>query len=86
MPDYQVLFNIVVGILGVIGGWWLNAVWISLKELQMADKDLAEKVGAIEVLVAGRYVTREEFNNVVNQVFSKLDRIIDAVNQKADRE
>ena len=45
-----------------------------------------EKVGAIEVLVAGRYVTREEFNNVLNQVFTKLDRIIDALNQKADRE
>ena len=85
MPDYQVLFNIVVGLLGTIGGWWLNAVWGSLKELQAADRDLAEKVASIEVLVAGRYVTRDEFNNTLSQVFTKLDRIIDAVNQKADR-
>ena len=85
MADYQVLFNIVVGLLGTIGGWWLNAVWGSLKELQAADRDLAEKVASIEVLVAGRYVTRDEFNNTLAQVFTKLDRIIDAVNQKADR-
>ena len=86
MADYQVLFNIVVGILGTIGGWWLNAVWGSLKDLQAADRELAEKVASIEVLVAGRYVTRDEFNNILGQVFSKLDRIIDAVNQKADRQ
>lgn len=85
MPDYQILFNIVVGILGMVGGWWLNAIWVSLKDLQEADKELAEKVASIEVLVAGRYVTRDEFNSTLGQVFTKLDRIIDAVNQKADK-
>lgn len=85
MPDYQVLFNIVVGMLGVIGGWWLNAIWALLKDLQAVDRDLAEKVASIEVLVAGRYVTRDEFNSTLAQVFTKLDRIIDAVNQKADK-
>lgn len=66
-------------------GWWLNNVWTSLKELQNADRELAEKVASIEILVAGQYVTRDEFNNVLNQVFNKLDKIIDAVNKKVDR-
>lgn len=85
MPDYQVLFNIVVGILGVMGGWLLNTMWSSLKDLQTADAKLVEKVSAIEVLVAGQYVTREEFNTTLNAVFVKLDRIQETINKKADR-
>jgi hypothetical protein len=53
--------------------------------LQSADKELAEKVASIEVLVAGRYVTRDEFNNNLNQVFMKLDTIRDLLSKKADR-
>lgn len=85
MPDYQVLFNIVIGILGVIGGWLLNTMWSSLKDLQAADTKLAEKVSAIEVLVAGQYVTREEFTTTMNALFLKLDRIQDTLNKKVDR-
>jgi hypothetical protein len=66
-------------------GWWLNNVWMSINELRRIDKELADKVASIEVLVAGEYVTRDEFNNVMSQVFNKLDRIMDAVSKKADR-
>lgn len=85
MVEYQVLFDAAVAVVGLLGGWTLNTIWNAVKDLQAADKDLAEKVGAIEVLVAGRYVTREEFNNVLNQVFVRLDNIRDLLNQKADR-
>lgn len=83
--DHQTMFNVAIGLISAMLGWWLNNVWTSLKELQSADRELAEKVASIEVLVAGQYVTRDEFNNVLNQVFNKLDKIIDAVNKKADR-
>lgn len=83
--DHQTMFNVAIGLISAMLGWWLNNVWTSLKELQTADKELAEKVASIEILVAGQYVTRDEFNNVLNQVFAKLDKIIDAVNRKADR-
>ena len=85
MADHQILFNIVVGMLGVIGGWWINAMWASIKELQAMDRDLAEKVGAIEVLVAGQYVTRDEYTNTLNAIFVKLDRIQETINSKADK-
>jgi len=85
VPDYQVLFNIVIGLLGTIGGWLLNTMWSSLKDLQAADTKLAEKVSAIEVLVAGQYVTREEFTTTMNAMFMKLDRIQDTLNKKVDR-
>ena len=85
MPDYQVLFNIVIGVLSAMGGWMLNTMWVSLKDLQSADTKLAEKVSAIEVLVAGQYVTREEFTTMMQAVFLKLDKIQDTLNTKVDR-
>jgi len=85
MAEYQVFFDVAVGVIGILGGWVLNTVWGAVKDLQEADKDLADKVAAIEVLVAGRYVTRDEFNSALSQVFAKLDTIRDLVSQKADR-
>jgi hypothetical protein len=85
MVEYQVLFDVAIGVIGMLGGWTLNTVWAAVKDLQEADKELAEKVGNIEVLVAGRYITREEFNSTLNQVFERLDRIRDLLSTKADR-
>ena len=85
MAEYQVFFDVAVGVIGVLGGWVLNTVWGAVKDLQNADKELAEKVSEIEVLVAGRYVTRDEFNTTLSQVFVKLDTIRDIVSHKADR-
>lgn len=85
MVEYQVLFDAAIAVIGLLGGWTLNTVWNAVKDLQTADKELADKVGAIEVLVAGRYVTRDEFNQTLNQVFVRLDNIRDLISQKADR-
>jgi hypothetical protein len=83
--ETQIFFDVAVAVIGALGGWILNTVWTAVKELQKADKELAEKVGEIEVLVAGRYVTREEFNSTLSQVFAKLDTIRDLIAMKADR-
>lgn len=81
MSDYQVFFDVAIGVVGVLGGWILNTVWGAVKDLQESDKQLAEKISSIEILVAGRYVTREEFNSTLNQVFERLDRIRDLVSR-----
>jgi len=60
-------------------------MWSEVKHLQSADRKIADKIAAIEVLVAGRYVTRDEFQQSVNTLFTKLDRISDQLNGKADR-
>ena len=83
--ETQIFFDVAVAVIGAMGGWILNTVWNAVKELQKADKELAEKVGEIEVLVAGRYMTRDEFNNTLSQVFGKLDTIRDMIEMKADR-
>ena len=83
--ETQIFFDVAVAVIGAMGGWILNTVWVAVRELQKADKELAEKVGEIEVLVAGRYMTRDEFNNTLSQVFGKLDTIRDMIAKKADR-
>ena len=84
-PDAQLAFNIVASVAGFLGGWWLKVMWDALKDLQQADRALTEKVASIEVLVAGGYVTRDEFDRNLNAVFTKLDRIYELLSTKADR-
>ena len=81
----QEIYNIVLGLASTLGGWWLKVMWDSLKELQAADKDLVEKVSRIEVLVAGNYVRREEFDRAVERLFVKLDSIELTIDAKADK-
>jgi len=40
---------------------------------------------AIEVLVAGTYIKRDDFNDVIKVLFAKLDKIDEKLDAKADR-
>lgn len=81
----QMLFNISVSVVGFLGGWWLKVLWDAVKDLQAADKQLAEKVGEIEVLVAGSYITRHDFDKIASAIFAKLDKIEDKLDRKVDK-
>ena len=83
--DSQTLINYLVLFAGATGGWILKVLWDSIHDLKIADLALADKVATIEVLVAGSYITREEFQRTITSMFSKLDRIEDKVSQKADK-
>ena len=81
----QSVLNWFFGILNLIIGFFIKGMWDSYKDLKLTDSQLAEKVNSIEILVAGQYVKREEFVHVTNQIFSKLDKILDKVEQKANK-
>lgn len=81
----QQFFNVAFAIIGALGGWWMRVMWQALKELEQQDSKLADKVGNIEVLVAGQYVKREDMNRDIAIIFAKLDRIEDKMNKKADK-
>jgi hypothetical protein len=85
MDSVPRIFDFVLSILGVLGGWWMKVMWETMKDLQVADRQLAEKLSSIEVLVAGNYVKREEFDKIADAIFKKLDRIDDKLSNKADR-
>jgi hypothetical protein len=81
MPTQDII-NAAIAIGGALGGWWLKTIWESLRELQKADTSLAEKVSAIEILVAGQYIRRDEFERMASAMFAKLDKIYEAVYAK----
>lgn len=81
----QQLFNLVTGIAGALGGWWMKAMWEGLKDLQKADQELTHEVAQLQTLVAGQYMRREEFERTSDAIFAKLDRIEDKLDGKADK-
>ena len=83
--EFQDLFNTAVGAIMVLLGWFLRIMWDSLKSLQEQDRELAEKVSKIEVLVAGEYVKKEDFDRVIERLFDKLDHIELKIDSKADK-
>jgi hypothetical protein len=81
----QSVINWILGGFGALLGFIVKAVWDAVKDLQASDKDLADKVSKIEVLVAGEYVKKDDFNQIVMRLFEKLDHIEAKIDNKADK-
>ena len=81
----QELFNwLVAGISGLLG-FFLRVMWGAVKDLQEADENLVEKVNHIEVLVAGNYINKDEFNRFMERLYDKLDSIENKLDHKVDK-
>lgn len=82
----QAIINALFAVIGGLGGWVLNNLRRAIEGLRAEDSALAAKVQAIEVLVAGDYVRRDEMDRFAERLFSKLDRIEQKVDGKADKQ
>lgn len=82
--DTQTLINVTFAICGSLAGFILKGIWDSLKELQRADKELVKKVQNIEVLIAGDYIKKDEFDRIVSRVFERIDSMTDRLIDKMD--
>jgi hypothetical protein len=78
VSESQVLFNVIVGVAGLFGGWILNNISRSIERL---DKDVREMPKV--------YVTKEDYKDDINHIKTTLDRIFDLIgelnNNKADK-
>lgn len=83
--EQQQLFNVMFAIAGALGGWWMKAMWESLKDLEKADRNLNATVSDLKVLVAGQYVKTDAFDKLTAAMFAKLDRIEDKLDNKVDK-
>lgn len=83
--ESQDFINLALGAISFLGGWVVKNIQDSMKSLQDSDERLAAKVQAIEVLVAGEYVKRDDFDKKIDALFDKLDRIDQKLDMKANR-
>lgn len=88
----QMFINAALGVIASLGGIIMKVIWdatrslrISLAEMRHEDVLLANKVQAIEVLVAGTYVKRDELERMSQALFAKLDKIMEKLDGKVDR-
>jgi hypothetical protein len=81
----QTIINFILGLFGMILGFMLRVLWQSVKDLRTEDRLLADKVNNIEVLVAGQYIKRDEFQQFSEAIFKKLDKIEDKLDGKEDK-
>lgn len=73
------------GIVLAMIGYFVKLNHDEVKELKAKHTNLSEEVDAINVLVAGNYVKRSEFNEVVLSIDKKLDKIFDKIDSKEDK-
>ena len=83
--DSQTIINTVITLVGFLGGWILKVIWEAVKELQFADKILVDKVNTIEILIAGNYMSKQDFDKIAAAIFAKLDKIEDKLDKKVDK-
>ena len=83
--DYQELYNIAMGFVMLLGGWFMRIIWDTLNTLQRTDRELADKVSRIEILVAGEYMKKDDFDRIMLRLFEKLDHIEAKIDSKADK-
>ena len=72
--DMQILFNIVVGIAGIFGGWILNNISRSIEKL---DEDVRN--------MPLTYVTQNHFQRDIDEIKSMLRLIFDRLESKQDK-
>lgn len=79
MDFMQTAFNVAVTLIGFLGGWILKSVTDTLKEMRASEHSLRNKVQAMEILVAGSYVRREDLDKFGETMFRKLDKLEERV-------
>ena len=72
--EYQVLFNVAVGVAGFIGGWLVNRVFV-----------LLDRIDAEMKAIAVQYVTKEDYREDIREVKELLGAIFKRLETKADK-
>lgn len=81
----QTIIDSILGLLAFLGGYLINSLKDSVRDMNKSYTELTSKVQSIEVLVAGNYVKKDDFEKMCTRIFTKLDSIDDKLDRKVDR-
>lgn len=72
--DYQIAFNLAIGIAAAFGGWTLRSITNSLENLQRDHKEMMSQ-----------FVRRDDYRDALERIESILTRIWDKLDEKEDK-
>ena len=84
--DMQLLFNIAIGVLSTLAGWFFKVMYDQVRDIESEINDVEDKMDADHRLVTDKinnlalslpekYVNKEDFSNLVKVVHHRFDRI-----------
>jgi hypothetical protein len=92
MTDATIIQWLITGLIALVnigGGFLFKSILDSIQDSKDSSKELAVKVHDIERMIVGEYMPRAEHDNKFETfsraIFSKLDKIEDKIDKKADR-
>lgn len=72
--DYQLLFNLAVGVSAGFAGWMLNRISMMLDRV---DSDIRN--------IPLTYVSKDDYRADIQTIHSKLDKVLDKLDGKMDK-
>lgn len=83
--DFQILFNIAVGLAAFFGGITFASIMRRIDKLEETDGKLVTSINAIQVTVATQGTQRTEDSKKLDSIFEKLEKIDEKLDRKADK-
>ena len=77
--DFQVLFDISLGALGMLGGWVLRTLWAATNQLRLDISSLEKNLPTV-------YVRRDDFRDFATRIETLLEKIDQKLDRKVDRQ
>ena len=74
--DTQTMINALLGLVAFLGGWFVHSFQSQLKDNKGEIKETKDRLPAVEVLVAGKYPTRDELKELVLDRFDTIQQDI----------
>lgn len=76
--DMQAAFNVAVGLISAVGGWFFRVLWEAQSKLR---EDLAE----LERGLPATYARRDDVRDLSNAIFERFDRVEAKIDRLSER-